>query len=101
MSDTIEATTEADELRDKIAELEDELKDLRGELDAETERADAAESEADAYRARVEELEGRGVIHQLADVRKAIKSGRSDDAVYRLEKAMDEMDGGTRIWWTL
>lgn len=88
-------------LAEKVRRLERELKE-------ETDRADGlgsdlsdAEQEIDELKDRIEILEGSSNLNRLADVRKAIKSGRIDDALYDLEKVLDAMDDGSRTWWCL
>lgn len=101
MSDTSMNDDLVHELREQIDELRRYIKDVEDERDAETERADEAEREADSLQARVDELEGLHLIDQIARVRKDIKAGRKDDAIYGIERVLDEMDDGSRTWWTL
>lgn len=93
---------------DDIETLRDKLREATRERDEEAERASAlesdlgdAENEIEKLEARVEELEAKHNLARLADVRKAILSNRPEDAVYDLEKVLDDMDEGSRTWWCL
>lgn len=93
---------------DDIETLRDKLREATRERDEEANRADALESDLDdaekeieELEERVEALEARGMMHRLADVRKHIRAGRTDDALYDLEKVLDDMDDGSRTWWCL
>lgn len=94
---------------DTLAEpLAAKVRRLERELEEETDRANGLESDLEdaeqsieELKDRVETLEGSSNLHRIVDVRKAIKAGRIDDALYDLEKVLDTMDDGRRTWWCL
>lgn len=93
---------------DDIETLRDKLREATRERDEEASSAaalesdlDDAEKEIEELEERVEELEAKHNLARLADVRKAILSNRPEDAVYDLEKVLDDMDEGSRTWWCL
>ena len=89
-----------------VAELRRKIERLDRDLDEERDRANALESDLADAEERIEELEeeverleGADHLGRLADVRKSIKAGRHEDAIYDLEKVLDAMDDGARTWW--
>lgn len=93
---------------DDIETLRDRLREAHRERDEEASRAaalesdlDDAENEIEELEERVEALEARDMMRRLADVRKHVMAGRTDDALFDLEKVLDDMDDGSRTWWCL
>lgn len=102
------ADTMTDDRADEIEGLKRHVSRLKGELEDETSRADGAESDLsdaqetiDDLESEIEDLKDANHIARIADVRKAIPAGRTDDALYDLEKVLDRMDDGSRTWWCL
>lgn len=100
--------TMTDDRADESEALRQQVRRLKRELEDETDRANANESDRadaqgtiDELEAEVDDLKGANNLARLADVRKAILAGRTDDALYDLEKVLDRMDDGTRTWWCL